>query len=74
MVNDAEEVQPLLGVQMELYEKRIRFSPSLRFDDDDGLPSLMENILKNIFHIADTIPRVFQPSPPTEIRVTFTGK
>lgn len=74
MINNVQETKPLLNIKLELYERRVRFSPSLKFDDNDGLLSLMENILNNIFHIADTIPRVFQPSQPTELRVTFKGK
>lgn len=73
MINDLEEVLPLLTIHLDLYEKRIRFSPSLNFDDKEGLHKLMENILDNIFNIADAIPRVFQPSQPTELRVTFKG-
>lgn len=73
MIDDDHEIQPLLRIQVELYEKRIRFLPSLNFDDDDGLLRLMENILNDIFHIADTIPRVSQPSTPTELIATFKG-
>lgn len=73
MVNDVEETQPLFSIKLELYEKRIRFSPSLNFDDNAGLFKLMENILQNIFHIADAIPRVFQPTQPMKLQVTFKG-
>ncbi|KAJ6628020.1 Dynein beta chain, ciliary [Pseudolycoriella hygida] len=68
---DTDDVQPLLSVQMELHERRITFSPSLKPDDSDGLLKVMENILNNIFLVANSIPRVCQPSQPTEMRATF---
>ncbi len=74
MINDGQEGYPLLTIQIELYEKSIRFSPSLKWDADDGLLRLIEKIFDNIFHIADSIPRVFQPPQPTELRVTFRGE
>lgn len=73
MVNDLEETQPLLSVKLELCEKMIRFSPSLNLNDNAGLFKMMENVLQNIFLIADAIPRVFQPTQPTKLQVTFKG-
>lgn len=72
MINDVQEVKPLFSVQLELYEGRIRFLPSLRLSDDNNLLKLIENILNNIYHIADTIPRVYQP-PESTLRLTFKG-
>lgn len=74
MIADAHEAEPLLSIRIELLEREIRFSPSLKSDADDGLLNLMTNILENIFHTADSIPRIFQPHHPTELRVTFRGK
>lgn len=73
MSNDVQEVQPLFSIQLQLYERRIYFSPSLQCDDENNLLSLMENIFNNIFHIADAVPRVFQPLEPTELQATFKG-
>lgn len=73
MINDQEDTSPLLSVQLEIHERRIRFVPPLNFDDNEGLLKVMENVFRNIFHIADSIPRVFQPSRPTELQVTFKG-
>lgn len=73
MINDVQETQPLLNVRIELLERKIHFLPSLDFDAEDGLLKLMEHIVGNIFHIVDSVPRVFQPSEPTELRATFRG-
>lgn len=73
MIANVQDIDPLLSIRIELHEKGIRFSPSLKPDADDGLLTLMKNILENIFHTADSIPRIFQPHHPTELRVTFKG-
>lgn len=70
MITNAQDVQPLLSIRIELLDRSIRFLPSLQ---EDGLLALMNNILENIFHIADSVPRIFQPHQPTELRATFKG-
>ncbi|OAJ37788.1 hypothetical protein BDEG_21780 [Batrachochytrium dendrobatidis JEL423] len=60
----ASEIGPLLEAKLELENEMLVFTPSMDEDSDEGLLSIMECVIDDIFDVSSLMPRVAPIAKP----------